>query len=359
MIAARCLLALALAGCASAPPPAPAAASHHRRRRRHRRPRAAAATASTATCEALRAESRATVAQALGRRPATTWPVLATLDWCAPTASGGAWALHVDELSFERDPDTRADVLGGTFSLVHAAADGTRTSVRPWSEGPSGPEGNLTCAAGDECVTVAAPVAFDHDGDGEPEVFVRVGTERPAGASTFHGRVWTFRDGAVDVYPPARAWVVAAMRDVDGDGRPELLTHGRYVAEAPGACGRAPTLAVGPLLAAHALADGRFSEGDAVARRADRAQCPASTADPTTVLATTAAGAVDPAATFVRAVCARLWGASAAAVQQRLRASADAVRAGGARCTTRARASNLDVLLDWVAQPPPVDLRTP
>nr|MBK7065832.1 VCBS repeat-containing protein [Deltaproteobacteria bacterium] len=351
MIVARFLLALALAGCANAPPPAPQTATARHRRRRRRRP-----PPSSAQCDALRAESQATVARALGRRSAATWPVLASLDWCSPTPGGGAWALRVDALSVERDPDTRAELLQGTFSLVHSTPSGERSAARPWSEGITGPEGNLVCAVGDECVAIEAPSLFDHDGDGEPEVFVRVTTERRGGPSTFHGRVWTFRDGAVDVYAPSREWMVAAVRDVDGDGRPDLLTHGHYVTEAPGPCGEAPHAAVGPLLAAHALPDGRFSLTDEAARRADRERCPAATADPAGVVVTTPGGRVDAAATFERVVCARLWGASAAAVSERVRASARALRAGGRRCAARAP-SDVDVLLEWAQQTPPVDLR--
>ncbi|MDP3214596.1 MAG: hypothetical protein Q8S73_10865, partial [Deltaproteobacteria bacterium] len=72
MIVARSLLVLALLGCASAsaPAPEPTTAATARRRRRRRRP----AVPSTAQCDALRAESRATVARALGARPATAWP---------------------------------------------------------------------------------------------------------------------------------------------------------------------------------------------------------------------------------------------------------------------------------------------
>jgi hypothetical protein len=351
VLLARSLLVIALAGCVAPAAPAPqTVASHRRRRRRHRAP-------SSAQCDALRAESRATVARALGARPAATWPALAALDWCASTPAGGAWALHVDDLTVERDPDTRRELVTGTFSLVHATPDGARVSVRPWSEGITGPEGNLVCDPAAECVSVDPPAVFDHDGDGEPEVFVRVTTRRAGEPGTSHGRVWSFRDGAVDVYPPSRAWVVAAVRDVDGDGRPDLLTHAHYVAEAPGPCGRAPYTAVGPLLAAHALADGRFSLDDAAALQADREPCPAATARVADVVVTARGGRVDPAATFARAVCARLWGASAESVRQRVQASADAVRSGGERCAARPRASDLDVLLDWIAQPPPVDLR--
>lgn len=352
VIVARCLFALALVGCAGAPSQAPQPAASARRRRRPRRSRAP----SSALCDALRAESRATVARALGRRPAATWPLLASLDWCAPTPGGGAWALRVDALTVERDPDTRAELLQGTFSLVHVTADGARVSARPWSEGITGPEGNLVCAVGDECVAVEAPVLFDHDGDGEPEVFVRVATARRGGASTFHGRVWTFREGAVDVYPPSRQWMVAAMRDVDADGRPDLLTHGHYVTEAPGPCGESAHTVTGPLMAVHALADGRFSEGDEAARRSDRERCPEATADPVGAVARAPGGAVDAAATFERVVCARLWGASAAAVSDRVRASARALRGGGRRCAARTP-SDVDVLLEWAQHAPPVDLR--
>lgn len=282
--------------------------------------------------------------------------MIAALDWCAATPAGGAWALHVDGLAVESDPDTHAELLQGTFSLVHATPEGARTSVRPWSEGITGPEGNLVCALGEECVAVDPPMLFDHDGDGEPEVFVRVATERPAGPSTAHGRLWTFRDGAVDVYPPARAWVAAAMRDVDGDGRPDLLTHGHYATEAPGPCSAAAHTALGPLLAAHSLPDGRFSVSDEAARRADREQCPAATADVAGAVVTGPEGGIDAAGTFVRVVCARLWGASAVAVSERLRASERALQRGGRRCAARTP-SDVDVLLEWAQQTPPVDLR--
>ncbi len=352
MLLARCLIALALVGCAAAPTPVDpsAQATVARRRRRRRRPAAPA----TARCDALQAESRATVAQAIGGRPATRWPALATLDQCVSTPAG-AWALRVDALAVERDPDTRAEVLTGTFSLVHVAADGTRTSVRPWSDGVTGPEGNLVCAAGDECVTVGALSPFDYDGDGEPEVFVRVATERHGAASTAHGRVWSFRNGAVDVYAPSRAWVVAAVRDVDGDGRPDLLTHERYVSEAPGPCGEAVHTALGPLLTAHSVGGGGFRLDDAAAKRADRERCPRMT-DASEVVATARDGAVDVAATFERVACARLWGASVDAVRRRVEAGARALRVGR-RCAAGAP-SDVDVLLEWARQAPPVDLRT-
>jgi hypothetical protein len=133
---------LVLAGCAAVPAPAAESAAANARRRRRRRP----APAASAQCDALRAESRSTVAYTFGRRSAAPSPVLAALDWCAPTPGGGAWALHVDALAVERDPDTRAGVLRGTFSLVHATPDGTRAAAHPWSEGTTGPEGNLVCA---------------------------------------------------------------------------------------------------------------------------------------------------------------------------------------------------------------------
>ncbi len=272
------------------------------------------------------------------------------------TTPTGAWALHVDALAVERDPDTRAETLTGTFSLVHVAANGTRTSVRPWSDGVTGPEGNLVCAAGDECVSVGTLSTFDYDSDGEPEVFVRVATERHGAASTAHGRVWSFREGAVDVYAPSRAWVVAAVRDVDGDGRPDLLTHERYVSEAPGPCGEAPHTAVGPLLAVHSVTGGGFRLDDAAAKRSDRERCPRMTSA-SDVVATTRDGAADVAATFERVVCARLWGVGAEAVRRRVEAGARALRAGGRRCAAGAP-SDVDVLLEWARQAPPVDLRT-
>lgn len=353
MLLARCLIALALVGCASAPTPtAPGAetATARRRRRRRRRPPPA-----PTACDALRAESRAAASRALGARPVSRWPSLAAFDQCVATPRG-AWGLRLDALSVERDPDTRAEVLTGTFSLVHVAADGARASVRPWSDGVTGPEGNFTWAVNDERVTVDPLQTYDHDGDGEPEVFVRVSTERRGAASTAHGRLWTFRDGVVDVYAPSRAWVVAAVRDVDGDGRPDLLTHERYASEAPGPCGDAHHTAVGPLLAVHSLTGGAFRLDDAAARRADRERCPRATAAGD-VVATTSDGSVDVAATFERVVCARLWGAGAEAVRQRVEAGRAALRRGGRRCAAGAP-GDVDVLLEWARQAPPVDLRT-
>jgi len=109
-------------------------------------------------------------------------------------------------------------------------------------------------------------------------------------------------------------------------------------------------------MAAHALPDGRFSLTDEAARRADRERCPAATGDPAGVVVTTPGGGVDAAGTFERVVCARLWGASAAAVSERVRAGARALRGAGRRCAARAP-SDVDVLLEWAQQTPPVDLR--
>jgi hypothetical protein len=78
--------------------------------------------------------------------------------------------------------------------------------------------------------------------------------------------LWTARDGRVAPYGPTRAVPVLEHRDVDGDGRPDLYTHGPYVAEAPGPCGRNGWTLTGPRFLLHARADGSFSATDGAAR---------------------------------------------------------------------------------------------
>lgn len=94
---------------------------------------------------------------------------------------------------------------------------------------------------------------YDFDGDGEEEAIL---TEH----STSLGRqertvtIWTFKAGRIAPYAPAWQRIAEAARDVDGDGRPDLLYRPYWGEKGNGGA---------ELALAHALPNGTFSTSDA------------------------------------------------------------------------------------------------
>ena len=125
---------------------------------------------------------------------------------------------------------------------------------------------------------------FDYDGDGTDEFFHFVAeAEHGSGAyARISSELWTYREGRVVRYEgaPEHARLV---RDLDHDGRPDLLFPGPYqgLFAYPGYCdGGVFDAATDPengsaIFVAHSLPDGSFSTTDEVAAAALKERCPA------------------------------------------------------------------------------------
>jgi hypothetical protein len=110
---------------------------------------------------------------------------------------------------------------------------------------------------------------FDYDGDG----FVELVVDGRDGAD---GAIFTIRSGRPERYAAPK---FVSARDLDEDARRDLFGYGRFDASVDGcrvqgAPARAPAYRLhGPMVAYHSLADGSFTDQDAVARAALAEDC--------------------------------------------------------------------------------------
>ncbi|MFO0573680.1 MAG: hypothetical protein U1A78_06780 [Polyangia bacterium] len=118
--------------------------------------------------------------------------------------------------------------------------------------------------------------AFDYDGDGNLEVLLALGDAESGESPRMTRHLLTLVPRALRAYPHSPPLGDdSRMEDVDGDGRPDLVTRGVYESASITTCGGADDdPAVAALFVQHALMDGRFSATDAVARAALARACP-------------------------------------------------------------------------------------
>lgn len=118
--------------------------------------------------------------------------------------------------------------------------------------------------------------AFDYDGDGNLEVLLALGDAESGESPRVTRHLVTLVPRALRAYPYSPPLGDdSRMEDVDGDGRPDLLTRGGYEGSTITTCGGADDdPAVPAMFVQHALPDGRFSASDAVARAALSRACP-------------------------------------------------------------------------------------
>lgn len=184
---------------------------------------------------------------------------------------GGRWELQLTDLasgplSEEADGGT-GERITGRFALAFVDASGTarlgasrafehRNAEDWWSADHVEPRGR-----------------FDLDGDGLEELFVWIG--RAEHEATPRGELiaLTVREGAVTEYAPARVGVpIDEVEDVDGDGRPDLVSFAPYGGSSPWGADAVP--AGGPRHVFRSLADGSFSDQDEVVLAQLRHDCP-------------------------------------------------------------------------------------
>jgi hypothetical protein len=268
---------------------------------------------------------------------------------CTPDPGGErAWALVPERVRVEgrgwwaRYALVRLGPTEGRFAASPAAPseDEDAASATPF---------NLWAQPGDSDVTVVSMIPYDYDRDGSPEVALVLRAHNHEGPAFQQAHVWTFTEGGVFLYERTLGLRLSGVRDVDHDGRPDLLTHGAWD-EPSVSCGSDfATQVVGPELALHALPDGTFSGTDEAARAVGRAACPAR---PARLLARSADGNIDNEGTARNVACARLWGAPEAEVAAAVRRECPTPDAE-APCTG---CEDVELLLRWAHTAPPFTL---
>jgi hypothetical protein len=181
----------------------------------------------------------------------------------------------------------------------------------------------------------------------------RLGTD---GAAEVSGVLWTFRSGKVSRFPGAPGQV-RLVKDVDGDGRPDLLFPGSFRGDWlwEGCAGVDVVASVdddaaGLLFVAHSLPDGTFSTTDAVAREQLRQRCQ----DLSDL------GSVAHESDLIRAIpCARVRGVSTAKLRVQLDAACNRFEPRCCphrepRCPKSAGCVNRKLLETWIAVKPPL-----
>ena len=158
--------------------------------------------------------------------------------------------------------------------------------------------------------SLASVRAFDYDGDGVSELLVTKALAADASvlsiipSVTSAGAIWQARDGAVQAYAPSVSISIKSFCDVDGDGRPDLITTRDVRVE--GDDGDVTTWTFeGPEWAAHSLASGAFTFDDATAVAYAKQSCDGKS------LATATAGTLVHAA-----VCAHIAGEHVATIER-------------------------------------------
>lgn len=228
---------------------------------------------------------------------------------CFP-APGGAWVVGLQAAKF----DTGYSGLDLQWSLEHLSDTGAKVSVVPTAKGDDPKPDEFNYASSPETYEIdLAP--YDYDGDGAPEIIVQFRGRYHEGEEFSYGRIYTLKHGKIALFSPAKGLDFDSAKDVDGDGRPDLVVYGPFSAVGE-YCGSGFGYRVaGPPLIAHARADGSFSLNDDVARQAARKECPAR---PARIVEKGKEGDTELSARNV--ACARIWGVSTADLRKRITA---------------------------------------
>lgn len=252
----------------------------------------------------------------------------------------GAWVIGLASAQWVAQPEQQPFVRG-RWAVAHVLRDGAA------AQGPGHDDEWITHSRAE----LATAALFDYDGDGEPELVLAVHTNAHESADGWSGEVLTFRDGAIAPYAPAAEIKPEQARDVDGDGRLDLLTRAPYEGNGDDSPSDFTYLMQGPLLLAHSLPDGTFSRDDEVAKRVAREACPARVA---AVFPRSAPGSTELAPVAV--VCARLWGLAPAAVTRAVTTRCASPEEYGGGSPRRPHCGDTRVLRRWIDARPPLTL---
>jgi len=166
-----------------------------------------------------------------------------------------SWRIDMPNLNGV-DPREAVFAVEARFTIVHTDAHGERAyAFMPDTLSNYGER------------IPRAPVLFDFDGDGDPEIFLDVREEGDEGHAARTNALVTFKSGKIEPFAHTDALDIDTMEDVDGDGRPDLRIFAGYT-DGLESCGSGFTHDRPPSkFVAHARADGTFSTTDDAAKR--------------------------------------------------------------------------------------------
>jgi hypothetical protein len=209
------------------------------------------------------------------------------LGWqgCVAVASGG-WALLIEGLRLEeaKSGDRGSVSLAtGTWSVGYEGIDGSEARYVPTNEGfeyepsemPKLPlsscRQNISVSTGADTMNAKLDTTFDFDGDGIDEILFTRSFYRPWQSEQAVGILLTKTRDGITRYRDTPSSIFA-MKDMNGDGRPDLLLH-----ESPtevcnpdhpeGRCDRE----WGPVTVRRSNKDGSFTADTALSELADKA----------------------------------------------------------------------------------------
>lgn len=265
---------------------------------------------------------------------------------------GGTWAIVLTSLTAKTDVGNGVGAAG-TFELFHTDEGGLLTTVAP--PPPQHLQTNYLDISGEGSLSLNEPILFDFDGDGSDEFIVYGSGGYHEGESFSFGTIWSFRGGAIVPYAPSANIAFTDVKDVTGDGRPDLLYPGAFDSVVESPCSGFGYRMLGPTFVAHAKADGTFSLDDEAAKDAARKACPSRPAK-LVVRRTDDKDLGDEEGIFTNVACARVWGVSSAALKSTLvrecQSSKLRVECGDKPGTCPQQTE----LLSWASRKPPLQL---
>jgi hypothetical protein len=259
---------------------------------------------------------------------------------CFP-GGDGPWALRVEAFRPEPYDPGMTRRAAGSVRVLHRANGGPG-----WVEAADA-VGHVRLEAGLSYTRVEPPEAPDVDGDGEPELWLSIGEKEHEGGSTVLALFLRFRGGVVEPVPglPEN---YQTLRDVDGDGRVDVVYH-PYTGSGDDPCTGFGYQVAGPPFLAHARPDGTFSTDDDEAKRHARSLCPAGAAE---LPEAPDEDWADPV------ICARLRGESPRAALRLLDKHCRPPRPGENGCEPAPGVcSDYAMRAAWARQEPPLTLR--
>jgi hypothetical protein len=258
---------------------------------------------------------------------------------CFPAHDGSAWGLYVEAAQLAVDK-TCGPSIKIRYSVARVDASGKVAKA---------PSRNVTASACSVPIfggTIGRAGTYDFDGDGTDEALLVAGQSEFRSTGWVRAEVLTFKGGSIQAYKPAPRGVLG-MRDMDCDGRPDLLYDEPFSLDTVGCRGPVHSSMLGPTFVAHGLSGGTFSLDDPVAQHTEQGvaqQRPPSPDD------------ADPDAWLLPYVrYARIHGTPSEALIEQVRKTCRPSKRSEARCTGPHPGVCFDhpTILNWARAKPP------